>query len=54
MQIMFVLKDKLNCTMKKMHGFHGNRSLDYKHGVYIKIDRISTFNYPRLLNMVSF
>ena len=25
MQIIFVLKDKLFCIMKKMHGFHGNR-----------------------------
>ena len=24
MQRIFVLKDKLNCTMEKMHGFHGN------------------------------
>ena len=27
-QIIFFLKDKLNCNIKTMHGFHGNRYRD--------------------------
>ena len=49
----FVLKDKLNCTMKKCMASMATVDEILEHGG-VQIDHISIVTYSRLLNMVSF
>ena len=54
MQIIFVLKDKLICTMKKCMVSMATVNFILKHpwGCTYKIGPISTVDYPRPLNLI--